>query len=192
MTLIEVILVAAITTLLIGGIFTSVQILYRQDGYSSAQSNEVENARRAISRFGHDVREMTYAEDGSFPIVAMEPHLISFYSDVDRDNSVELVTYRLATTTLYKYVYNATGQPPVYDAIADESNVLSLFVQNLNQGTSTFMYYDENGTALSTSSLLTDVRYIETRVIVNIDPIRDPGEFMLKVGVTPRNLKDNL
>lgn len=192
MTLIEVLLVAGITTLLIGGIFTSVQMLYRQDGYSYAQSNEVENARRAISKFAHDVREMTYAEDGSFPIVEMGPHTMSFYSDVDRDNSVELVTYELATTTLYKYVYNATGQPPVYDAIPDESTVLSLYVQNLNQSTSTFMYYDENGAALSTSSLLTDVRYIETKVIVNIDPVRDPGEFMLKVGVTPRNLKDNL
>ncbi len=193
MTLVEVIVVIGISTLLATTIFTSIQSLYQQNAYSYAQAYEVDNARRGINRFARDVREMTYAEDGSFPVAIMEPHLLAFYSDIDKDNSVEYVEYELSTTTLFKRVFNATGNPPTYNfATPDESIALSLYVQNLTEATSTFFYYDENGAALSASSPLTDVRYIKAQLIVNIDPIQAPGEFMLRMGIAPRNLKDNL
>lgn len=139
------------------------------------------------------MREMTFGEDGTFPVVVKEPNLIGFYSDIDRDDSVEYVEFELASTTFYKYVYNATGSPPVYDfTTPDETNIISEYVQNSVNGTSTFFYYDTNNQPLDSSSLLTDVRYIRTQIIVNIDPLRSPGEFMLQSGVAPRNLKDNL
>jgi type II secretory pathway component PulJ len=192
MTLVEVVVVVGIFTLMSIAISTSIQSLYQQNAYSYAQANEVDNARRGINRFARDVREMTYSENGAFPVVTMQPHLLAFYSDIDKDNSVEYVEYQLSTTTIRKRVYNAAGNPPVYTTTPNETIILSEYVQNLNQATSTFFYYDENGAVLSASSPLTDVRYIEAQIIVNIDPLRSPGEFMLRVGVTPRNLKDNL
>ncbi len=193
MTLVEVIVVIGISTLLATTIFTSIQSLYQQNAYSYAQAYEVDNARRGINRFARDVREMTYAEDGSFPVAIMEPHFLAFYSDIDKDNSVEYVEYELSTTTLHKRIFNATGNPPIYNfATPDQSIALSEYVQNLTEATSTFFYYDENGTALNASSPLTDVRYIKAQLIVNIDPIQAPGEFMLRMGIAPRNLKDNL
>ncbi len=74
----------------------------------------------------------------------------------------------------------------------DEELILSEYVQNIEQATTTFFYFDSNNVELDSSSLLTDVRYIKTQIIVNIDPIRSPGEFMLRTGIAPRNLKDNL
>jgi hypothetical protein len=137
---------------------------------------------------------MTAAEDGTFPIAVKEPHRIGFYSDIDKDNSVEYIEYQLATTTtFYKRVYNPTGSPPVYNlSTPDEEYILSTYVQNIVQNIPTFLYYDTNGVLLNAGSLLTDVRYIEAKIIVNIDPIRSPGEFMLQSGIAPRNLKDNL
>lgn len=193
MTLVETAVVIGLYTLLTGMIFTAAQTLYQTNNYSAAQAEEVDNARRGMTRLTRDLREMTYAEDGTFPVTQIDDHQIGFYSDVDKDNSVEYVEYELATTTLYKRTYNATGSPPVYDlGNPDTVEILSEYVQNIDQATSTFFYYDTNNAALASTSLLTDVRYIRAQIIVNINPIQSPGEFMLRSGVAPRNLKDNL
>lgn len=193
MTLTEMIVVIALYTILVGMVFTAAQSLYQSNNYSAAQANEVDNARRGMTRFTRDVREMTYAEDGTFPVTRMEEHVIGFYSDIDKDDSVEYVEFELSTTTLYKRTYNAVGTPPTYNLTTpDETEILSLYVQNINQATSTFFYFDGSNNMLSSTSLLTDVRYIKAQIIVNIDPIQSPGEFMLRSGIAPRNLKDNL
>lgn len=193
LTLIETMVVIALYAILTGMIFTAAQSLYQVNNISAAQSNEVENARRGMTRLTRDMREMTYAEDGTFPVTTIEEHKIGFYSDIDKDDSVEYVEYELATTTLYKRTYNAVGSPPVYNlASPDQTEILSEYVQNIAQATSTFFYFDTDNSALASTSLLTDVRYIKAQIIVNINPIQSPGEFMLRSGVAPRNLKDNL
>lgn len=193
-TLVETIMVISIYVLLLAVISTSVFNLYQANLYTIGQSYEIDQARRGLQTLITDAREMTYADDGTFPIAVMEPHRFGFYSDVDSEPSVEYVEYVLATTTLYKRIYKAVGAPPVYNLVTPASvETLSEFVQNVLQGSSTFAYFDNAGLALtSTSSLLTDVRYVESRVIVNIDPLKSPGEFLLRSGVAPRNLKDNL
>jgi hypothetical protein len=193
LTLAETIVAVSLYTILSLVLFTAIQSIYQTNAYNFDQADEVNNARRGLYTITRDMREMTFGEDGTFPVVVKEPNLIGFYSDIDRDDSVEYVEFELASTTFYKYVYNATGSPPVYDfTTPDETNIISEYVQNSVNGTSTFFYYDTNNLPLDSSSLLTDVRYIRTQIIVNIDPLRSPGEFMLQSGVAPRNLKDNL
>ncbi len=193
-TLVETIIVVTIYTILLLVIFNSIDNLYQANNYTIAESNEIDNARRGLQSWLSDVREMTYADDGTFPMAIIEPNRIGFYSDVDTDTSVEYVEYVLSSTTLYKNTYKASGSPPVYNLVTPSSvEKLSEFVQNISQGVPTFTYSDTNGVFLnSTSSLLTDVRYLEVSVIVNIDPLKNPGEFLLRSGVAPRNLKDNL
>ena len=193
MTLVEMVVAIGLYTVLIAMVFTSAQSLYFYNASTFAQANEVEHAKRGMFRWSQDVREMTYAEDGTFPIVVKDPQTIGFYSDIDKDNSVEYVEYEVATTTLYKRTYNPIGNPPTYNlATPDQQEILSEYVQNITQSTSTFYYYDNDGVSLGGAARLTDVRYIKIHLIVNIDPIRDPGEFLLRSGVAPRNLKDNL
>jgi prepilin-type N-terminal cleavage/methylation domain-containing protein len=193
-TLVETIMVVSIYTILLLVISTSIYNLYQANGYTIEQSYEIDHARRGLQTWLKDAREMTYADDGTFPIAVIEPHRVGFYSDIDSEPSVEYVEYVMATTTLYKNIYKAAGSPPVYNLVTPyRVETLSEYVQNLTQSTSTFMYLDTNGVQLTaTSSLLTDVRYLEARVIVNIDPLKSPGEFLLRSGVAPRNLKDNL
>lgn len=194
MTLVEVLVVLAIYVVLMGSITTMVAFIYRTNAYTMAQAEEVATARRGINTWTQDTREMVYGADGSFPVAKMGSTTLGFYSDVDRDMLVEYVEYRIATTTLYKYVYNPVGSPPTYpNTTPDQLFILSEFVQNIGQAVPVFQYFDKNGALLnSTSSLLTDVRYIKAQLIVNIDPVRSPGEFMLKSSISPRNLKDNL
>jgi prepilin-type N-terminal cleavage/methylation domain-containing protein len=193
-TLVEMIMVIALNTILMVVITGSILSLYKNHGYTYAQSNEIDAARRSVSDWMRDAREMTPAANGAFPIVTTEPHRFGFYSDIDRDFGVEYVEFVVVGTNLYRYTYNPIGYPATYNtAVPDEIHLLSEYVQNLNQGETTFHYYNGTGALLaSPAAMISDIRYIEMRVIVNIDPLRSPGEFMLKGSVAPRNLKDNL
>ena len=193
MTLVEMVIAIGIYTILMLAVMTSVASLYRSNAYAIEQSGEVDSARRGVTQWNRDVKEMTTAEDGTWPIAIIEQHRLGYYSDTDQDDSVEYVEYILATTTITKYTYNPTGTPATYDLTSpDSEETLSEYVQNINQATSTFFYYDNNGAALASTSPLIDIRFIQMQVIVNIDPDRNPGEFMLRSSLAPRNLKDNL
>ena len=193
-TLVEMVMVIAINTILMLVITESIVSLYKNHGYTYAQSNEIDAARRSVSDWMRDAREMSPAANGAFPIVTVEAERFGFYSDIDNDSGVEYVEFELVGTNLYRYTYNPIGNPVTYNtATPDESVLLSEYVQNISQGQITFQYYDGMGALLaSPAAMISDIRYIEMRVIVNIDPLRSPEEFMLKGSVAPRNLKDNL
>jgi len=189
-TLVETIIVIALTTLISGALLSGIASFYRFNGYVVAQAYQVSHVRVALEQMIRDLREMTYADDGTFPLVTMEDTAIGFFSDIDRDNSVEYVEYSLSTTTLERKIYNATGSPPVYSTSSPETTVtLSEYVQNSLQATPVFVYFDENGNPATPTTTITDIRYVEVSVIVNIDPVRDPGEFMLRSSASLRNLK---
>lgn len=193
MTLVEMVVAIGIYTVLSLAIATSVTDLYKVNSYAISQADEINNARRGIIEWSRDVKEMTTAEDGTYPVARIDEHVFGYYSDTDQDSDVEYVEYVLATTTLTKYVYKATGSPPVYSfASPDSEKILSLYVQNIVEATSTFLYYDNSGTQLSSTSPIVDVKFITAKLVVNIDSVRNPGEFLLKASVAPRNLKDNL
>lgn len=193
LSLIEAIIVIALFTVLMIAMMSAVATFYRSNAYTIQQAYEVNNGRRAVELLVRDLREMTFGDDGTFPLVTMATDTISFYSDIDRDDSVEFVRYELIGTTLYKYVYNATGTPPTYSTTTpDETHVISEYVLNTSQASSTFVYYDELGDPATATTTITDIRYIEVVAIINIDPNRNPGEFMLKSAAALRNLKSNL
>lgn len=189
----EMIVVLSLFSILSFVIMNAVASFYRYNAYTVAQSYQVEHARRGVDFLVRDLREMTYADNGAFPLVSMASTSIRFYSDIDRDNSVELVEYELNGTTLYKYIYDAGGTPPSYDTDeADETIIISEYVQNLLQDQPIFTYHDAAGATMSLPAASTDVRHVDVSIIVNIDPVRDPGEFMLRSSASLRNLKESL
>lgn len=191
MSFIEAMVVIALTTFVMVAVTEAIATFYRVNAYTIAQAGQVSNARRGLDSLIRDLREMTYADDGTFPLAIMEEHKVGFYSDIDRDDSVEYVEYELASTTVTKRIYNATGTPATYNlSVADETVTVSEYVQNINQATSTFVYYDGTGAAATVSTTITDIRYIEALLIVNIDPVRDPGEYSLRSSAALRNLRD--
>lgn len=193
MTLVEMLIAIGIYTVLMLAITNSITTFYQYNAYALEQSNEVDNARRGVTQWNRDVKEMTTGEDGTWPMAISGEHRLGYYSDTDRDDSVEYVEYILASTTLRKFTYNPSGSPATYDlSTPDSEEVLSEYVRNIEQATSTFAYFDNSGMRLASTSPIINVRYIQMQLIVNIDPIRNPGEFMLKSSLAPRNLKDNL
>jgi hypothetical protein len=193
MTLLEMVIAISIYTVLMLAITTSITTLYQYNAYALEQSQEVDNARRGVTQWNRDVKEMTTGEDGNWPISVITEHRLGYYSDTDQDDSVEYVEYVLVDTTLRKFIYNPIGSPATYNKTTPDSvEVLSEHVQNIGQATSTFFYFDNAGNQLTSASPIINVRYIQMQLIVNIDPVRNPGEFMLRSSLAPRNLKDNL
>lgn len=192
MTLVEVVVVIGIYAILMISVTTTVSFLYQTNSYAIAQAQEVDTARSGLTTWTKDAREMLPSSEGTWPVAIMEPNRVGFFSDVDQDSVIEYVIYSLATTTLYKYTYEPSATSSYSTSTPSRTFVISEFVQNLVQATSTFRYFDATGAALSVGDLLTDVRYIQVNLIVNIDPIRSPGEFVLRSSAAPRNLKDNL
>ena len=173
---------------------SAVTEIYKYISVTIEQSNEIEVARRGLLTWVRDAREMTFAANGAFPIGRVESHRMGFYSDIDKDFNVEYVEYVLSSTTLYKYTYEPTGTPPVYStSTPTRTETLSQYVQNLSQSQVTFRYYNDAGTLIANpAAMISDIRYIRINLIVNIDPARSPGEFMLQGSAAPRNLKENL
>ncbi len=189
-TLVETLVVLALFTMLSLAIANSMSSFYRMNAYTIAQAYQVDFARRGTDFMVRDLREMTYSDTGTFPLVIMQDYKVGFYSDIDRDNSVEYVEYSLASTTLYKKIFSATGTPPVYSTTTPESTTtISEYVQNQIQNIPIFVYYDDVGLPATATTTVTDIRYMTTSLIVNIDPVRDPGEFVLRSSASLRNLK---
>ncbi len=191
---VEMLVVIALFTTTMLVITNGISSFYSFNTYTIAQSYQVSNATQGMTQLVRDLREMTYADNGAFPLVIMEKNKVGFYSDIDRDSSVEYIEYSLSTTTsvFTKKIFNATGTPLRYSATGtpDSTIILSEYVQNSIQNIPIFLYYDMNGALAATGTPAIDIRYMKLSIIVNIDPIRDPGQFMLRSSTALRNLKN--
>ncbi|MFT5036631.1 MAG: type II secretory pathway pseudopilin PulG [Candidatus Azotimanducaceae bacterium] len=194
MTLVEVIFVVALFSMLMFVISDSVDTLYKANENTISQAYQIDSAQRGIGVFVKDLREMTFADNGAYPVVILEEHILGFYSDIDQDDSVEYIEFELvATTTFVKRIYNASSTSGTgYETTPDETIVISRYIQNSEQATSTFYYFDNAGNQVVGAAAAADVRYITARLIVDIDPSREPKEFILRSSAALRNLNENL
>jgi len=190
-TLIEMLVVISITALLSGVIVNSILSFYRTNTNTFEQASQVDEARRGIGSMIRDIREIAYSDNGSYPIVSTATSTFSFYSDIDRDASTELVRYYLTGTSLRKGVTNSTGTPPTYDLANEQVSIISNYVRNPSQGIPVFRYYNASSTEITPGATTTSIIFVTVDMVVNVDPYRLPGEFTLHSSATIRNLKKN-
>lgn len=192
MTLIEALIFIAVSTLIVGAVTSSVLYFYRSNTNVYEQTLQVENARRGVEFMMRDIRESNYSDLGNFPVAAMSTSSLTFYTDLDRDQSVEKVRYYLEGTTLKKSVVNAAGTPLAYSDASADISVISQYIRNGIQGTPIFRYYTSTGAEITDYANVQGVAFISVSLVVNVNPERLPGEFTLQSSATLRNLKTNL
>jgi len=190
---VEMIVTIAISSIVMVVIVTSVLYFYSSNANILEQSLQVNSARKGVEYLVRDIREATYSEEGAFPVVAIGSTSITFYGDVDRDNSVERVRYFLDVDSNFKKtITEPTGTPLSYGALISTSTVAE-FIRNIDQGVPLFTYFNKDGVAIGTDySSTTAVAYVKVNLIVNVNPTRLPGEYTLRSAATLRNLKTNL
>lgn len=187
-TALEVIVVIGITSLVLGIITGSVLSFYKSNTNTLEQAIQVDSARKGVEYLVRDLREASFADDGSFPIIQNSSTSISFYSDVDRDFSVEKIRYFLEGTTLKKGITNAVGSPPLYTGTEQVTSV-SEYIRNIEQGIPVFRYYTASSTEIASGANPTNVSFVTIDLVVNVDVNRLPGQFTLHSSATIRNLR---
>jgi len=171
---------------------SSVVYFYQSNRITVEQSLALESARRGVEFMVRDIRESTYSEDGSFPIESIDPYEFVFYSDTDRDDSVERMRYFIENDSLKKGITDPTGDPLSYATSTEIVSVISEYVRDIDQGIPAFTYFDETGNEITNYNDINKVAFVKVNLIVNVNPDRFPGEFTLRSSATIRNLKTNL
>lgn len=167
---------------------------YRANRFAMQQSDAIDYARRGITSMTKEIREADFSDLGSYPIASATNQSLIFYSNVDTDDAVEKVRYYLENTNFKKGVTKPSGNPLSYASGTEVTSVIAQYVRN---GADPLFYYYPGDYPSSTAPLATpanpnQVKLVELRLRVNIDPALAPEEFILKNFIQVRNLKDNL
>jgi type II secretory pathway pseudopilin PulG len=188
MTLIETVVWVAVTLAMMLAIVTSVQYFYRTNNYAVEQAAAVSSAQRGIESMVKTMREAAYSSNGAYPIIAISTSSVAFYADVDSDPFIERLRFFIDGNSLKRGLIDPSGDPPSYTNPETTSSV-SDSVRNIEQGVTTFRYYDVNGNPMTDLSDISALRFIEVTVVVNINPYRLPNQFTLRSTAALRNLR---
>lgn len=188
MTLLEALVWVSITSMLLLAIVNSVQYFYRTNNYAVEQSAAVTSAQSGIEDMVKTMREAAYSSTGAWPVVSMATSSFTFYADVDSDPFIERIRFSLEGNEIVRGIVDPSGDPPVYTNPETVSSV-SDQVRNNEQEVPLFQYYDEDGTLMTDLTRIAEVRFVQSTVIVNVNPNRLPNQFTLRSTAALRNLK---
>ncbi len=188
MTLLETVVWVSITTMVMLAIAQSVLYFYRINAYAVEQSAAVSSAQRGLEQMVKTLREAAYSSNGAYPIISIATSSVSFYADIDTDPFIEQIRYFVEGATLKRGVIDPSGDPPVYTD-PEQISTISDYVRNIEVGTTTFQYYDQNGALMTDFSKIGDVRFISAAILVNIDLNRLPNQLLLRSSAALRNLQ---
>lgn len=167
-----------------------IQFFYQKNAFLLEQTAALDNARRTVLDAIHSLREASYGNDGGYPILAAATSTVTFYSDLDNDSSVEKVRYYLSNGTLYRGVTESTGSPPSYAGQPEATSTVAAYVRN-SASTPIFTYFNDAGTALSTTSTnVSEISAVTISIWIDLNPNRAPNTFNLSETATLRNLRN--
>jgi len=194
-TLIELIVAVAVTTLLLTGIYQINTKIFSIGGYLTTSLEEQGQIRKALKEMVPEIRSASQSSTGSYPIALASSSALTFYSDVDEDGTRERLRYFISTSTLWRGYLRATGSPATYDSSLE---VVTAIVRNVVSSTTAplFQYYDKNFTGTSTALVQPVdpliIRLIKITIIADANPSKPPPAHTGTTQVVIRNLKDNL
>ena len=188
-TLIETVVVIAIFIVVLGALVSSIRFFYRSNTHALEQSFAINSARIGIEKMVKDIREAAFSDEGSYPVISMATSSFSFYSDTDEDIFVEKVRYFLDGTNLNKGVTNSSGDPLVYDDNDEIVSLVSDNVRNISESVDLFSYFNASGIPMTNYASTTDLVFVTTEIVVNVNPARLPNNFTLRSSATLRNVR---
>jgi len=178
-TLIETVVVIAITSVVIGVLGTLLVNLYRTNAYVYEQAAATTEARRGIDSATKDLREAVYGSDGSYPIQSAATSSVSFFADINNDQVNERVTYAATNSVLTR---TAVGASTV-------TNVLASSIIN-DASTPIFRYFDAAGTELTEPIQKEQIASVTTTLVIKLNANRGPTPLTLLGRATLRNNKN--
>lgn len=200
-TITELIIVAALLSVVIGAIYGLLSTGYASYNVSEKQIDAQTNARLSMDKIVKELREAGEANNGAFAIVNANPRSITFYADVDDTyQGREKVRYFVPSDAdpnayeLRRGVTSASGDPAVYQSADEEVKTVAKHIRNGSEAVFTYYGKDYEGTLnpLSFPVSLVEVTLVGISLFVDVNPGEVPEGFELKSQVQLRNLKTNL
>lgn len=190
-TFIETIIFVSIFSVALGAIVSSILFVYKGQRYNLQVASATYEARKGIEQTIRDLREASYSDIGSYPIISASSSFINFYSDIDKDSKIEQVKYYLDGDKLKKDETEAVGNPPEYKQENTHSMVVAKNVRNNPLSVPLFTFFDKSGNEMTNLSKITDIAFIKMRVIINLDPVHKPDDFEIRSSAALRNIIGN-
>jgi hypothetical protein len=191
-TIIETLVVIGAFAFIMVAVTSSILYFYKSNTITLEQAYAINSARKGIEFMTRDIKEIIYSDEGAYPIISIDANSFYFYSDVDRDSSIERIRYFIDGTDLKKGLTESAGDPPQYLDINEVISVVSDNSRNIEQGISVFRYFDNQGNEIIDYANISDVAFVKVNMVVNVNANRLPDEFTLRSSATLRNLKTNL
>jgi len=193
-TLIETMATIAVFTLATGVVVGLIITTYRTYGQSWQRSSAANEAREMIETMVQETRKARSGEDGSYLIGRADDGEFLFYSDIDKDNSVERVRYFWqvgeTTNSFKKGVTEPFDNQGVISYPLDQEQIISLssFVCN---DPPIFKYFNSNNQEIAEpGSRILETRLVQIYLVININPEKTYQNFELSSSAQIRNLKE--
>jgi len=188
-SLIEMIVLIAVFIVIIMAIVSALQFVYRGQRFAFEQADATRSARTGIEKAVRSLREMSYADNGAYPVISIATSSINFYSDYDNDKKIERIRYFLDGTNFKKGITEASGDPPTYNTSNEIVSLVSDNVRNTSLSIPMFTYYDKSGALMTNFNDVSSLAFVVVRIVVNLHPERAPDNFELRSSATLRNIK---
>jgi prepilin-type N-terminal cleavage/methylation domain-containing protein len=194
-SLAEILIVAAIAAsfvVVVSNLSGNVNLL---NGLVSQQLQSKSDIAQTLQIMTSEIRSAGPSQSGAYPIDSATTSSFAFYSDINKDGSMEHVRYFLASSSIYKGVIEPTGTPATYPT---SSEVILDIIDNIvapTTSTPLFSYYDANYTgtqaALPSPIIISSVRLVGISFGSDVQPKQSPGPEYFSSLVDIRNLRSN-
>jgi len=193
-TLVETMATIAVFALATGVVIGLIITAYRTYGQAWQRSVSANEARKVVETMIQEARKARSGEDGSYLLGKADDGELIFYSDIDKDGSIERVRYFWqagdTANSFKKGVIDPFNDQGVISYPLDQEQItaLSYFVCN---NPPIFKYFDSNNQEIAEiSSRILGTRLIQIYLVVNIDPEKTYQNFELSGSAQIRNLKE--
>jgi prepilin-type N-terminal cleavage/methylation domain-containing protein len=195
-TLLETLVSLSIFVIAITIVTSYIVTNYEAGRFGQEQNEAIENARKGIETMITEIREGGTSGQGGYMILENLPQSLKFYSDVDRDGTLEQIHYWLDGTNFKK----GTTEPNADEEYLEANEVTATLSQYVRNGTeAVFIYYNADYPINMASNPLSyepiyidDIRLVDIYLKINVDPLKAPGDYILRSKAQIRTLKDNL
>lgn len=193
--MIEIIIAVTILAMISTGVYFMIISSSQAQKFSLELALAISEARNGVGTMIKEIRETQIANNGAYPIESAGAQEFIFYSDIDKDDSIEKVRYFLDGNIFKK----GTIEPRANNTYIQSDEVVSTLSAHVhNAATPIFTYYngdwpgDQINNPLADPAPPTEVKYINVHLMINVTPQIAPDVFHLESDVAIRNLKENL
>lgn len=190
-TLVELLVTIGIMGVVLSMIFTFVKdsLDFQERSVERAAVNEA--CKNALGDVEASTIGMIESESGAFPLVSAGADDMSFYSDIDLDDTVEKVRIYRQGINLVREITEPVGES--YPGTPTKTENICTYM-NLSPTDDVFIYYGDDYTGnenpLSEPVSVPDVRVVKIVLECEVDPELDPNaDYFYSTFVKLRNLE---